>query len=160
MKILFIVYDNDSHITFFPLGTAYLAAACRDAGHDVSIYHQDVYHFDEAHLTNYLRNNDYDVIGVGACGGYYQYRKIKKITCAVKESGTDAFVVLGGHLVSADPQYFLNAYYCHAISIGEGEETIVELLDTLRGGRGALQYVKGIAFLRNGKYIEDRKSVV
>jgi hypothetical protein len=50
MKILFIAYDNDSHIAYF-VGIAYLAAACRNAGHTVTIYQQDVMHYSEAHLT-------------------------------------------------------------------------------------------------------------
>jgi hypothetical protein len=51
MKVLFIAYDNDSHIAYFPVGIAYLASVCRDAGHAVTIYQQDVMHYSEAHLT-------------------------------------------------------------------------------------------------------------
>jgi hypothetical protein len=66
------------------MGLAYIAAAVRDAGHEVTIYNQDIYHYTEEHLTNYLNNNRFDVIGLGACGGYYQYRKLKAITTAIK----------------------------------------------------------------------------
>jgi radical SAM superfamily enzyme YgiQ (UPF0313 family) len=57
-------------------------------------------------------------------------------------------VVLGGHLVSADPEYFLRKFYCHSITIGEGEITIVNLLNAIEKKKN-LSSVKGIAFLDN-----------
>jgi radical SAM superfamily enzyme YgiQ (UPF0313 family) len=153
MKILLIVYDNDSQISFFPVGTAYIAAACLNAGHLVTIYNQDVYHYTEEHLKEFLKKNDFDVIGIGACGGYYQYRKVKQLTDAIKEANlAKGFVVLGAHLVSPEPEYFLRKFYCHAICIGEGEETIVDLIDALDKNR-PLNQVKGIAFLDHDEYI-------
>jgi hypothetical protein len=86
LNVLLIVYDNDSYISYFPMGIAYIAAACRNAGHNVTIYNQDVYHYTEDHLIEYLKTNKFDVIGLGACGGYYPYRKIKALTNAIKES--------------------------------------------------------------------------
>jgi hypothetical protein len=53
LKVLLIVYDNNSHISQFPIGIAYIAAACRHAGHSVTIYNQDVYHYTEDHLKEY-----------------------------------------------------------------------------------------------------------
>lgn len=104
MKICLIAYDNDSYIHYFPLGLAYVAASLRNEGHDVEIYHQDVYHYPESHLTEFLNNNHFDVVGVGMCGGYYQYAKLKKIYNAVGKAGYPLWV--GGHLVSPEPDYF------------------------------------------------------
>ena len=72
MKVLLIAYDNDSHISFFPAGLAYVASAARDAGHEVEIYQQDIYHYTEEHLTEYLTKHKFDAVGIGGCGGYYQ----------------------------------------------------------------------------------------
>jgi radical SAM superfamily enzyme YgiQ (UPF0313 family) len=165
MKILFIAYDNDSHIAYFPVGIAYLASACRNAGHAVTIYHQDVMHYGEEHLAAYLSKNAFDVIGLGACGGYYQYRKIKSIAEAIKASGNPALVVLGGHLVSAEPEYFLRKFQCDVICIGEGEATVVDLLnrksevkDAEAAGNEWLCGVKGIAFVGgDDKYVRTEQ---
>lgn len=54
MKILMVVYDNDSYISWFSQGLAYLASAARNAGHQVCVYQQDIYHWPDSHLTNYL----------------------------------------------------------------------------------------------------------
>ena len=44
MRILLVVYDSDSFVSWFPQGLGYIAAVCRNAGHDVVIYNQDVFH--------------------------------------------------------------------------------------------------------------------
>lgn len=152
MKVLLIVYDNGSHIHEFPLGTAYVASALRDSGHSVSIYHQDVCHYPEDHLTDYLNNNKYDVVGCGIIGGYYQYRKLLKISDAINKSRHKPFYVLAGHGPSADPEFFLRKTRADAVVIGEGEVTSVELLAALEEGKN-LSGVNGIAYMSSGKYV-------
>ena len=97
MKILLIVYDNDSFIHWFPLGLGYIASALRNAGHDVSVYSQDRYHYPESHLTTYLDEHKFDVVGVSVIAGYYQYRKLLKISEAVNASKNRPFYIIGGH---------------------------------------------------------------
>ena len=78
MRVLLIAYDNDSYIHTFPHGLAYIASVLRKEGHEINIYNQDKYHYSERHLTNYLDNNIFDVVGIGVTGGYYQYNKLSK----------------------------------------------------------------------------------
>lgn len=155
MKILLIVYDNDAYVSYFPLNIAYIAAVCRDAGNEVEIYHQDVYHWPESHLLEYLNNHRFDLVGIGSCGGYYQYHKVLKIAAAINQSIKRPFFVIGGHLVSPEPEYFLNKTQADAIVIGEGERTIIDLIDTLESKRN-LSEVNGIAYLENGKFIKTQ----
>jgi len=145
MKILLVVYDNDSYIRYFPLGIAYIAGALREAGHQVEIYSQDIHHYADSHLTTYLNNNQFDVIGLGVIGGYYQYRKLIAISKAINESTNRPFYVLGGHGPAPAPKYFLGKTGADVIVIGEGEETIVELLAAVHNNAD-LATVKGIAF--------------
>lgn len=155
MKILLIVYDNDSHVSYFPLGTAYIASACQRAGHEVKIYNQDVYHWPEKHLTATLNNEHFDFVGLGVIGGYYQYRKMLKISEAINKSNDRPFYVLGGHGPSPEPEYFLRKTGADAVVIGEGEQTIVELMDAVKNGQN-LSAVNGIAFFENpsGRFIQ------
>ncbi|MEK6972547.1 MAG: radical SAM protein [archaeon] len=156
MKILLVVYDNGSHISWFPHGLAYIAAVCRVAGHIVKIYNKDVYHLKESHLTEFLDKEQFDFVGVGACGGYYQYQEILKISAAINNSKNRPTYCLGGHLVSPEPNYFLKKTNADVAVIGEGEETVIELLDALQSGK-PLKTVKGIAFMENGKIIQNQR---
>ena len=86
MKILMVVYDNDSYISWFPQGLAYLASATRNAGHEITIYQQDIYHWPDSHLTAYLDEHSFDVVEVSVIGGYYQYRKLLSLSKAINAS--------------------------------------------------------------------------
>jgi len=152
MKILLVVYDNDSYVSWFPQGIAYIASACRKSGHEVVIYNQDVYHWPESNLLELLNAERFDAVGVGACGGYYQYRKVLKISEAINSSKNRPFFVLGGHLASPEPEYFLKKMKADLVMIGEGEETWVELLQVLGAG-GKLSSVKGVAYIENGRCV-------
>ena len=153
MKILLIVYDNESHISVFPLGIAYIAAACINAGHQVKIYNQDIYHWPESHLLGLLDSERFDAVGVGVIGGYYQYRKLLKISEAINSSKKKPFYILGGHGPSPEPGFFLKKTGADAVVIGEGEATIVELLDAVERKKELLS-VKGIAFMDNGRCVQ------
>lgn len=156
MRILLVAYDNDSFISWFPQGLAYIAAACLQAGHEVEIYNQDVYHWPESHLTDLLDKKRYDFIGVSACGGYYQYRKVLKISEAINQAKHRPFYVLGGHLASPEPDYFLRKTSADAIVIGEGEITVINLLEALEKKK-PFHLVNGIAFLENGECIQTSR---
>lgn len=153
LKILLIVYDNDAHIFIFPLGLAYLASACRNAGHEVKIYNQDVYHWPEEHLTELLNKERFDVAGVGVIGGYYQHRKLLKISEVVNKSEQRPFFVIGCHGPSPEAEYFLRKTQADTAVIGEGEVTIVDLLKTLEE-KGDLVQVQGIVFFKDEKFIQ------
>jgi anaerobic magnesium-protoporphyrin IX monomethyl ester cyclase len=152
MKVLLVAYDNDMFIHWFPLGLGYIASALRNAGHTVTLYSQDQYHYPDAHLTRYLDDNPFDVVGVSVVAGYYQYRKLLKISQAVNASRNRPFYVIGGHGPAPEPDHFLNKTRADAVVIGEGEITAVELLDAVKSG-GDLSAVKGIAFVKDGKTV-------
>lgn len=156
MKILLVVYDNDSYISWFPQGLAYIASVCRNAGHEVEIYSQDIYHWDESKLTDTLNKESYDLIGVSVIGGYYQYKKLLKISKAINQSKNRPFYVIGGHGPAPEPEYFLEKTKADVVVIGEGEVTILELLEAIKS-KSSLQAVDGIAFMESGKCIQTPK---
>lgn len=159
MKILMVAYDNDSYISWFPQGLAYLASASRNAGHEVTIYQQDIYHWPDSHLTEFLDKNVFDVVEVSVIGGYYQYHKLLSLSEAINASCNRNFFkyTIGGHGPAADPEYFLRKTGADVVGIGEGEITFVELLDAFAGKR-SLESVDGIAFFdkNQGGYIRTK----
>lgn len=153
MRVLLIAYDNESYIHWFPQGLAYIAAALRKRGDEVTIYQQDVYHWPDEHLTDYLDRNVFDVVGVGVIGGYYQYRKLLKIAAAINRSRHRPFFMMGGHGPSPEPEYFLRRTEADVAIIGEGEVTVVELMDAVEQKK-SLHGVNGIAFFDAGKFVK------
>jgi anaerobic magnesium-protoporphyrin IX monomethyl ester cyclase len=131
MKCLLIVYDNDSFLNHFPLGTAYIASVLRKEGHNVTIYNQDIHHYSEEHLTNYIEKNNFELIGIGLVAGYYPYKKLLSISEAINKTKNrnDFAYIIGGHMVSVEPQYFLEKTKADCVVIGESEETIKEMVN-------------------------------
>ncbi|MDD5372764.1 MAG: radical SAM protein [Sulfurimonas sp.] len=150
MRVLLICYDNESFIQWFPQGLAYIAATLLKYGHEVEIYAQDIHHYPEEHLTDKLNNEHYDVVGLSFIGGYYEYAKAKKISRAVNESKQRPFYILGGFGPSPEPRYFLKKMNADAIVMGEGEVTIIDLLDALEHKKD-LKNVLGIAYKKDDK---------
>jgi anaerobic magnesium-protoporphyrin IX monomethyl ester cyclase len=160
VKILLVVYDNGSYIHWFPQGLAYIAAVLLKNGHQVEIYNQDMHHYPEKHLVEKLNRGTYDVVGVSVIGGYYQYQKLLKISAAINEAKNRPFFIIGGHGPSPEPAYFLGKTKADAVVIGEGELTIIELLNALANNI-SLADVKGIAFRMADKVqINERRDLI
>jgi len=151
LKVLLVVYDNDSYIHWFPQGLAYIASVLKRNNYEVEIYNQDFHHYPDEHLTAYLDQNKFDIIGVSIIAGYYQYQKLLSISQAIQKSKQRPdHYILGGHGPAPEPEYFLNKTGADAIVIGEGETTVLELFDAL-GAHRSLKEIKGIAYLDSGK---------
>lgn len=160
MKILLVVYDNASYIHWFPQGLAYLAAVLRNHGHEVVIYSQDLHHYPDEHLTAYLDQHAFDLVGVSVIGGYYQYRKLLTLSRAINQSRQRPFYVIGGHGPSPEPEFFLKKTRADAAVIGEGEITVINLLNAL-ANRTPLTQVKGLAYRDGDKItVNERQPLI
>jgi radical SAM superfamily enzyme YgiQ (UPF0313 family) len=138
MNALLIAYDNGSHIPFFPLNLAYIAASLRREGWHVDIFQQDITHEPDYAITDTIEANGYDLVGLGFVGGYYQFRKAISIAQAVNacRSRKSFKFVLGGHGPAAAPEYFLQKLGADHVIIGDGEEAILNLdRPIINGGR-------------------------
>jgi len=156
MRILLVVYDNDSYIHTFPHALAAIGAILLKHGHEVEVYNQAMNHYPESHLQEYLDKNKFDLVGLSFIAGYYEYRKALKISQAINDSKYRPFFVIGGHGPSPEPGYFLKKTSADAVVIGEGEETIIELIQAFEN-KSSLHKVKGIAFSDNGKFIVNER---
>ncbi len=150
MKVLLISYDNESLVQWFPQANAYLAATLLKHGYEVEIYSQDLHHYPDEHLTQFLDNNRFDMVGLSFIGGYYEYKKALKISEAINNSKQKPFYVIGGFGPSPDPNYFLNIMGAQVVVMGEGEVTIIDLLQHLEEEK-EFDDVLGIAFKKNGR---------
>ena len=154
MKVLLIVHDRNLGKNFFPLGIAYLAAYLRKIGYVVDVYCQDVYHYTEKELYDYLRDNHFDIVGLGFLAAYFH--KALKIAQVINSLPDRPFFVLGGHGPSPIPEYMLQKTQADAIVIGEGELAFVDLLEALSKER-PLSGVLGLSFWQDGKVVVNER---
>jgi len=160
MKILLVVYDNESYIHWFPQGIAYIASALLKKGFEVKIYNQDKFHYPEEHLTEYLNKERFDIVGAGVIGGYYQYRKLLRISDAINKSKNRPFYVIGGHGPSPEPEFFFKKTQADTIVIGEGEATIIELVEAI-ANQNSIANIRGIAYREGDKtIINERRPLI
>jgi len=158
-RVLFVIHDlyqNDNH---FPLGVGYLAAVLKKKGSEVRIYNQDVFHFSNQELTEFLAREEFDLIGVGFLAARFK-ETVLDLCKTIGAHKKNAWLVLGGHGPSAIPEYMLKTTGADLVAIGEAEETIVDLLKC-KMESGDLSKVRGIAF-RSGDDIvvnERRKPI-
>ena len=161
MRILFVIYDNESARNMIPLGSLYVAGYLKKHGYeDIEFYSQDIYHYPENHLTEYLSKNKFDVIGIGFVAGYFQHKKILSICNAINVSKNRPFVVLGGHGPTPIPEFYIKATGADAVVMGEGEIPFLNLVKALERG-APLDGVKGIAFRKgNDVVVNERESPI
>ena len=60
-KVLFVVYDNGSYDNQFPMGVGALSAVLKKQGHEIKIWNQDIHHYPDSDLTDYLDKNKIDI---------------------------------------------------------------------------------------------------
>jgi len=145
MKITLIYprfeYENVGNIQE-PLGILHIAAVLKKAKHQVYFYDL-TFEKDLNILKNDIRNSDL----VGFSSSSPLFGVAKKILAYVKEINPNIKTVVGGPHATEDPEDVLKAGFDFAC-IGEGEATILELINGLEEGKCDL--VKGIAYKENG----------
>ncbi|MEX2716538.1 MAG: radical SAM protein [Candidatus Sigynarchaeota archaeon] len=136
----FYVIPTSSHL---PIGLAMIAAVLRDAGHDVTVIDATVQKLNIHRLTRRVAQNQPDIIGITAnvAFGWKALLTGKWLKRALPASK----VIFGGPWPSTEYQALLDRGAADIVVIGEGERTIVALLDALKAGT-PLENIKGIAF--------------
>jgi len=128
----------------FPLGIAYISAALKQAGHDVHCLNLN--NFDappEAVVSEQVKRINPDVFGSGSLSPHFT--RVEVILKAAKEAKPDIVNLVGGGVVSADPLTSLAMLAADIGVIGEGEITVLELMDALAGDND-LSAIEGIVF--------------
>ncbi len=155
-KVLLIVHDIYQDDNEFPSGVAYLAAMLKKEKVNVKICSQNVFHYSNEELAKlFLKNEKYDLIGVGFMAARFK-KTILDLCATINKFKKNAWLVLGGHGPSPIPEYVLEKTNADVIVIGEGEETIIELLKC-KLNNGNLSKVKGVAYRNRGSIVINKR---
>ncbi len=140
--------------SMFPSGLGYIAAILLKENYDVKVLDINGYRYDKEtvkkSLYEFLINQGIDFVGIGCLITCYNYAKW--LIQTIKEIKPETTVIVGGGLGSSIPEICLNKMKADIIVIGEGENTILDMLKTLLIKKD-LSKVKGIAFKKNGRVI-------
>lgn len=133
--------------THFPVGLGYLAAYLKTNNYNVSVFDNETECLDKTELKKFLSESDYDIYGITGMSSQYSY--IKGLAYMIKKL-KDKPLILGGPLATYSSDVVLRHMDIDACVIGEGEETIVDLLKNINN----MQSVSGIAFQKDGEVVK------
>ena len=157
-----------------PIGLAYIAASLRSSGHKVVIVDavgidpgKSTYIGDKLVLSGISFNRvlelipkDVDLIGFSGMFSS-DWVSLRPLVNMIGEKFRDKYFIAGGEHFTAAPEVFLKQCKdLDAISLGEGEETLVDLANAINSKSSWLK-VAGLVVRSNGKFIktEDRKRI-
>ncbi len=156
MRVLMVVYDNDSYIHIFPMGLGALSGVLKAEGHDVVVWSQDVHHYPDEALKTYLDDHHFDAVMISVIAGYSQYARLMGLSKAINESKNRPFYMIGGYGPTPEPEFFMQRTGADLICLGEGETTIPEIMTTLEN-KGSFADVLGVAYWEGDKVVVNQR---
>ena len=163
---------------FVPLGLLYIGSSLLKANYEVYIkdIKNDVFGMNEDEIEDYL-NNDFisylldekpDFIGIGVQFSIRFPSALRIAKIIKKVLGDNCPIVFGGPHFSLFFNPIMEEFsFINYIIVGEGEESIVQLLDAHFNNKKLLSEVDGLVYRNNGKiqfnkktkYIHDMDSI-
>ena len=153
MKDLFaenLMYANP------PLGLGYLASAARNAGYSVDLIDVGIDKLTISGIIHRIIEVDAQIVGISSF--IANHGNGLKIAHEIKKQfGSQVKVMMGGPQASFVYEEVLKQGDVDIVSIFEGEQTIVELLNCIKTG-GDLKKIAGIAFVNEeGEVIKTER---
>ena len=157
MKILLInpPIREWSKPNVFPLGLGYIASILLQDRHEVEVLDINAHRWDREEVEGRIKRASFDVVGIGAIVTAYKY--VKWLFSIIKKHHPDKKIIVGGSVGSSIPGLMLERNPVDVVCVGEGEDTVRELMKVLEGG-GDLSEVKGIWYRdASAKIFENEK---
>jgi len=104
-------------------------------------------------FLKYYKRYKHDVLLFSAIIGNKVYKFFKYLFSNIKEINPNSTIILGGPITSVYPEFLLEYLPVDIIVIGEGEETIIELLENDFKVDDNLLKINGLGFSFKGEFI-------
>lgn len=146
---------NEVDIIHPPLGVLYLAAACKNGGYTPSVIDQlSSRSYSQQDIEDFIIQNKINFVGI-SCTMTACYNAAIRYARLCKSLG--CVTILGGVHVSATVNESAADEATDIVIVGEGEETIVEVLDRINNHQD-IQGIMGIAYTNDeGKVVVEKK---
>lgn len=127
----------------FPLGLGYIASVLLQEGYEVEVLDINAYRWNKEEVEKRIKEIPCDLVGIG--GIITTYRYLKWLVNIIKKYHPEKKVLVGGSVGTSIPKTMLERNPVDIVCIGEGEETVKELVNVLKNNSD-LSTVKGIWF--------------
>ena len=163
--------NHASNVAIPPLGIAYIASSIESNGNNVHVIDSV-----GSALTNYTKygpvylrglefndiinkiDSDTDIISLGnmfSC----QWTVTKHLIKLIKETYPEKPIILGGEHPTGMPELSFKQSPVDMLVLGEGEETIIDLINYFSDNSIGLANIPGIAYRKNGSFeINSRRN--
>ncbi|MBU0762308.1 MAG: B12-binding domain-containing radical SAM protein [Candidatus Altiarchaeota archaeon] len=136
-----------------PLGLCYLAAMMRAKKHSVDIIDAEFEDLRISEVVSRIKASKSDIVGFTCVTATYDVTV--EIAKGVKGYDSDILTLIGGPHISAEPETTLSTGFFDIGIIGEGEQTVVELLDAIEKDI-PLERVDGIIYRGPNSIVKTR----
>lgn len=164
MRILLInpsqktVYGTPIKPSYPPLGLLYIAACLEKENHKLEFLDFDNDNINKDKFKKFILKSNPNIVGLTATTSTIKHTK--KLAEIIKQILKVPIIVGGIHATIAQ-ENTLKSKFIDFIIIGEGEITIVELINELQKQKQNFSKIKGIGYKQNGKifYTEPRPMI-
>jgi len=145
IAIINVTLRLGAKLRYIPLGLGFVMTAVRDAGYKFDFIDQDVYAYSQDEVIDLLnkKKKEYDIIIMGSL--VTGYRLVKSLVSKLKDAFPKGLICVGNSVASSIPNELLTYTDTDIAVLGEGDVTVVKILDALSQGKSLLD-VDGIAF--------------
>ena len=148
--VINIALRPESPKKLFPIGLGYITTAMKQAGLTFDLLDIDGHRHSDQEVENFIQKKKYDVICMGCI--VTGYKIVKALADLVKKHHPQAIIIAGNSVATTIVDTLLTKTKVDIAVISEGDETIVELLNTLSKS-GSLEQVRGICFVNDGQVV-------
>jgi len=141
-------YGKTRAPSFFPRGAGHIATSLLDAGHTVEVLDIYAHQYTESEVIEKLKDAEFDLAAISAMSTQYNY--VKWLAEALKKLHPRKKIVLGGALATFSAPVVLEQTGVDICVIGEGERTVIELLNELENPGN----VSGVHFKKEGESVK------
>lgn len=136
-----------SPVKLFPIGLGYVTTAIKNAGFAFDLLDIDAHRHTDHEVETLIRKKKYDVVCMGCI--VTGYKIVKSLASVIKKCHPHATIVVGNSVASSIVDTLLTRTRVDIAVMGEGDDTIVDLLGALNGAK-SINDVPGICFLKDG----------
>ena len=142
-----------------PLGIGYLSAFLKSNGYSVAIMDLWVNQLNPATINDFVSRYSPKIIGIST--KTVNFENGVKIAEIIKKISDDIVIIFGGyHVTFVDEEALTQNKAIDIVVRGEGEYTILELVDHFLHNIGTLNEIDGITYRDNGEIIRTRDRVL